>query len=83
MAVKKVPEYIKSKMYRIVILQRQAKTLMNEIESWLVKNGIDTSIDGLRDGCGTSLEELEYGNDCVEGLCERIENFDTWIPKGV
>lgn len=70
-------------MKRIVALRQKASELMEKTEKWLNDHGIDTSVDGLRDGCGTSLEELKYGNDCIDDLCERIENFDTWIPPDV
>lgn len=83
MAVKKVPEYIKSKMRRVVFLHQQASVVMEEVERWLEEHGIETGVDGLRDGCGTGLDELEYGNDCVDDLCERIENFETWVPPDV
>ena len=83
MSVKRVPEHIKRKMHRVAALHQQSSKVMNEIECWLEKNGIDTSTDGLRDGCGTGLDELEYGNDCVDDICERIENFDTWVPPDV
>ena len=41
------------------------------VERWLEDNNID--VDEFRDGCGCSLEELEYGEDITEALCNRIE----------
>lgn len=69
----KVPEYIKIKMRKVVELQNKSSKLMDEIEEWMELKGIDTGFDGLRDGSGIGLEELDYGNDCVEDLCERLE----------
>ena len=46
---------------------------MRIIEDWLKDKGIDP--EEMRDGGGVSLEELEYGNDIVALLCERIENL--------
>lgn len=74
MAIKKVPEYIKKKMHTIARLERKSSEIMEEIENWLIKNGMDVSVDdGLRHGDGIGLDELEYGNDCTDELCERIE----------
>lgn len=75
MAIKKVPEYIKRKMHTVARLERKSSEIMDEIESWLAKNGIDASVDdGLRCGDGIGLDELEYGNDCTDKLCEIIES---------
>lgn len=74
MAIKKVPKYIKKKMHEVARLERKSSEIMDEIEEWLIKNGIDTSVDnGLRAGDGIGLDELEYGNDCTEKLCNIIE----------
>lgn len=70
----KVPKHIKAKMQKIVQLNQAAAKEMKEVERWLEQRGFDTSECGLRDGCGASLEELEYGVDAVEELCERIES---------
>lgn len=70
----KVPKHIKEKMHRIAFLVSEADRLMTDVEEWLKKKSGDTSFpDMLRDGSGCSLEELEYGNDITEELCERIE----------
>lgn len=75
MAIKKVPEYIKRKMHTIAQLERRSSRIMDEIENWLIKNGVDVSVDdGLRYGDGIGLDELEYGNDCTDKLCEIIES---------
>lgn len=59
-------------------LNALAEYEMKKIEDWLESHGIDASYSamdggGLRDGSGCSLEELEYGNDITDELCERIE----------
>ena len=67
----KVPKYIREKMRRCAVLNQQAAAEMQALEEWLEKNGFD--IEDLRDGSGCSLEELEYGNDIADELCDRIE----------
>lgn len=67
----KVPKYIREKMHRCAVLNAQADAEMEAVEEWLQKRGIDT--ETLRDGSGCSLEELEYGNDITDELCDRIE----------
>lgn len=67
----KIPKYIRNKMHRIAELQSQSSALMKEVEEYLEKNGYD--IETIRDGSGDSLEELDYGNDVTEALCQRLE----------
>lgn len=67
----KIPKYIKVKMHKIAILQTQASVLMKEVEEYLEKNGYN--IEAIRDGSGDSLEELDYGNDVTDALCQRLE----------
>ena len=73
----KVPEYIKKEMHRVAHNAFLVNYHMRKIEDWLEKNGIDTFFDegGLRDGSGCGLEDLEYGEDITEELCERIERM--------
>lgn len=66
-----VPLYIKKKMHSVVKYSRASAAAMKVVESWLELHGIDP--ESIRDGNGCSLEELEYGNDIVDSLCERIE----------
>lgn len=68
----KIPKYIKNKMHRIAELHIEADELMKEVEEYLTNRGV--CIDTIRDGSGASLEELDYGNDVTELLCERLEN---------
>lgn len=70
----KVPKYIKAKMHRVALLNIAADKEMEIVEAWLERKGLDTSMEGLRDGSGVSLEELEFGNDITDELCARIEN---------
>ena len=74
----KIPKYIKTKMHKVASLHAEAFGIMREIEEYLINHGI--SIDAIRDGRGDSLEELEYGNDITDELCERIEN-EFWLEK--
>lgn len=67
----KIPKYIKNKMHRIAELQAQASDLMKEVEEYLLCHGF--CIEAIRDGSGYSLEELDYGNDVTDVLCERLE----------
>lgn len=70
----KIPKYIKNKMHAVVRYSRASDEAMQEVEDWLKRNGF--SIEPLRDGDGRSLEELEYGNDIVDIICERIEEME-------
>lgn len=67
----KIPKYVKASMKRCVKHNNIAAEEMKNVETWLDFHGVD--VEKLRDGCGISLEELEYGNDVVDELCERIE----------
>ncbi len=67
----RIPKYIKNKMHRIAELQAQSTALMRQVEEYLSQNGYD--IETIRDGSGDSLEELDYGNDVTETLCQRLE----------
>ena len=67
----KIPKCIKAKMHKIAILQTQTSMLMKEVEEYLKKNGYN--IEAIRDGSGDSLEELDYGNDVIDALCQRLE----------
>lgn len=68
----KIPNHIKQKMHRLARLQATANELSRELDSWLEKQGFD--IEKLRCGNGISLEELNYGNDVTDELCDWIEN---------
>lgn len=66
-----IPKYIRNKMHSIAALHAQASELMGQVEDYLAKHGYD--IEEIRDGSGASLEELDYGNDVTEELCQRLE----------
>lgn len=68
----KVPKHIRDKMHKVADLHYRAASLSADVDNWFVDHGFD--IDELRCGDGYSLEELDYGNDVTDILCERIEN---------
>ena len=76
----KVPKYIRDKMHRVARLNAVAAEEMERVELWLEKNGFD--IYSLRDGGGIGLEELDYGEDITDELCERIENMEQEGERG-
>lgn len=67
----KIPKHIKEKMHKIAQLNQQSASLSNEVDDWFIRHGFE--MYELRCGDGTSLEELDYGNDITDILCERIE----------
>lgn len=67
----KVPKHIRESMRKCADYNNRAAYEMRKVEYWLEQHGIDPDL--LRDGNGWSLEELEYGNNIVDELCERIE----------
>lgn len=70
----KIPKHIREKMHRVARLNALADYEMRKVECWLESKGFDiTSEGGLRNGDGCSLEELEYGIDITDLLCERLE----------
>ena len=70
----KIPNYIKHKMHQIAYLHSKAAAISSVVDNWFIEHGFD--IEELRDGSGTSLEELDYGNDVTDTFCERVENGD-------
>lgn len=80
--MKKVPKYIREKMRLVAVLYDKADQEMKKVEDWLEKNGVEISekSGGLRSSCGCSLEELEYGHDVTDELCEWIEK--DFLNKG-
>ena len=69
----KVPAYIKKEMRKVAYYNNLASNHMKKVEEWIESKGINILEEGLRDGSGCGLEELEYGADITEELCERIE----------
>lgn len=81
--VVRVPKYIRDKMHQIAVLEAKKDKLAREVETWLTAKGVDTSEHGLRDGCGCGLDELDYGNDVTDALCERIESGMLGLPDSI
>lgn len=71
----KIPKYIREKMHLIAKLNYKARQETNDLEEWLEKHGVDTSIYGLRRDDGCSLVELDDGNDITDELCERLQGI--------
>lgn len=68
----KVPKSIREKMKRALKHYQNAHALMDEVYSYLEKRGIN--LEALSDGGGFGLEEISYGVDSINEICERIEN---------
>lgn len=73
----KVPKYIRKKMHQIALYAGLAAKLDCEVGLWLERNGVD--VERLSDGSGYSYEELSYGNDTTDELCELIERME--VPQ--
>lgn len=67
-----MPEYIRRKMHRAAKLHAEASKLTRQVDEWFESQGYTAEV--LRCGDGFSLEELDYGNDVTDILCERIES---------
>ena len=67
----KVPNYIRSKMHLCARHAKQAGKYDLEIGDRLQEHGID--VESISTGDGSSFEELIYGNDVTDELCDRIE----------
>lgn len=59
-------------MHRLAKLTHQASILDREINAYFENKGYD--IDELRAGDGTTLDELNYGNDITDFFVEEFEN---------
>lgn len=73
----KVPEYIRRKMHRAAQLHAEASKLTKQIDEWFESRGYVA--EDLRCGDGFSLEELDYGNDVTDILCDRIESGEIFL----
>lgn len=49
----------------------KAANLNKQVSDWLESHGVD--VDALSDGSGCGFEELMYGRNITDELCERIE----------
>lgn len=68
----KISKNIQNKMHKLAQLTSQAAILDREINDYFESKGYD--IDGLRSGDGTTLEELNYGNDITNTFVNDFEN---------
>lgn len=68
----KISKSIQNKMHKLAKLTSQASVLDREINDYFESKGYD--IDGLRSGDGTTLEELNYGNDITNTFVNDFEN---------
>lgn len=67
-----VSKEIQRKMHKLAKLTSQAAILDREINDYFEINGYD--IDELRAGDGSTLDELNYGNDITDQFIEDIKN---------
>lgn len=67
----RIPNHIRKKMNLTALYASKAADLNKQVSDWLEGQGVD--VDALSDGSGYGFEELMYGNDVTDKLCERIE----------
>ena len=67
----RIPNHIRKKMNLTALYASKAADLNKQVSDWLERHGVD--VDALSDGSGYGFEELMYGNDVTDKLCERIE----------
>ncbi len=60
----KISKSIQNKMHKLAKLTSQASVLDREINDYFESKGYN--IDKLRSGDGTTLDELNYGNDITD-----------------
>lgn len=77
----KVPKYIRKKMHQIALYAGLAARLDREVGLWMERHGVE--VERLSDGSGYGYEELSYGNDTTDELCELIEQMEApqWKRK--
>lgn len=68
----RISKNIQEKMHKLAQLTSHAAVLDKEINDYFESKGYD--IDGLRSGDGTTLDELNYGNDVTEIFVNDFEN---------
>lgn len=68
----RISKDIQGKMHKLAQLTSQAAMLDREINNYFESKGYD--VDGLRSGDGTTLEELDYGNDITATFVKDFEN---------
>lgn len=67
----KIPKYIREWMVLTAYYSYKASELNWKVAEWLERHGVD--VDALSDGSGYGFEELMYGLNIADELCERIE----------
>ncbi len=68
----RISKDIQGKMHKLAQLTSQAAILDREINNYFESKGYD--IDELRSGDGTTLDELDYGNDITATFVNDFEN---------
>lgn len=68
----KISKEIQNKMHKLAQLTSKAAILDKEINDYFESKGYD--IDELRRGDGTTLDELNYGNDITNNFVDDFEN---------
>lgn len=68
----RISKDIQGKMHKLARLTSQATMLDREINYYFESKGYD--IDELRSGDGTTLDELNYGNDITNTFVNDFEN---------
>ena len=69
----KIPRHIREKMHKIALYASKASALDHEVGIWLERRGLD--VEKLSGGDGYGYEELLYGNDVTDALCDLIEQM--------
>ena len=68
----RISKDIQGKMHKLAQLSSQAAMLDREINNYFESKGYD--VDELRSGDGTTLDELDYGNDITATFVKDFEN---------
>ena len=62
-----VPKYIQDRMRKVAKYAKRMSEEMRIVDEWFYTHGYDVEL--LRAGDGSTLEELEYGNDITDEFC--------------
>ena len=68
----RISKDIQGKMHKLAQLTLRAAMLDREINNYFESKGYD--VDELRSGDGTTLDELDYGNDITATFVNDFEN---------
>lgn len=69
--MKKIVNPTMHKGYGVEPVRGFCKIEFEDVAKWLESHGVD--VDALSDGSGCGFEELMYGCNITDELCERIE----------